>query len=125
MDTPLEATRNDAALTQHWREKLRDGASVEELVDYLYDHGYGEIRINALKVIRDASGLSLIEAVHVRDTVWSRRKVVQICRDMLAEGANEEAILSKLGGFGFSQDELRDIIRMDVRGQDIKTLPSG
>ncbi len=74
MDTPLEMTRNVTALTQYWREKLRDGASVEELVDYLYDHGYSEIPINALKVICEASGLGLIEAVHVRDTVWSRRK---------------------------------------------------
>jgi len=114
VDTPLEMTRNVTALTQYWREKLRDGASVEELVDYLYDHGYSEIPINALKVICEASGLGLIEAVHVRDTVWSRRKVVQLSRDMLAEGANEEAILSKLRGFGFSQDELRDIIRKDV-----------
>ncbi len=88
-----------------WKQRLRDGASVQDLLENLVEHNIPVIQ--ALRILTRICSISLNNAIDIYDAhpAVLHRAAVKRCKEMLAAGFDKAQILNELHVAGFSQEQ--------------------
>ncbi len=88
-----------------WKQKLRGGASVQDLLEDLVEHNTPTIQ--ALRVLTRICSISLNNAIDIYDAhpAVLHKAAVKRCKEMIAAGFDKAQILDGLHLSGFSQEQ--------------------